>query len=330
MQTIKLQRTPLGMKKNKPQHLRDLLEKYRSNSLSEKEYEIFLSLLGQEPVDELNQTLEAQAISDWQGSRPLLENLKALQDKRKNRIRWRSFLWKSAAAFILLFALWFFWPAGDAKDMNFQTSYGETRNIILPDGSQVLLNANSTLTWIGGWEDRDQRSVILTGEAFFEVENADNMPFEVRTPHMKVRVLGTEFNVKTRGEETQVFLHSGKVNLDLEENGEEAVEMVSGDFVRFNYLNHSLESVSHSRKEDKASWVEGMLEFQNVSVPDILEEFESLYGKKFVLGNPELQDKRLDLSLPYADWDLVRKALEIALDVEFTISGDSIIVRKQK
>lgn len=314
------------MTNKESQQFANLLEKYWSNSLSEEEFQIFLNLLGQELVKQ-NELLDAQAAVDWQGSRAILKNIRIELDNRKNRSWWISVLGKSAAAIVLVCTVWFFWPGDNPLDLHFHTTYGETRNIALPDGSQVLLNANSTLTWINGWEDRNQRKVILSGEAFFVVKNAKDIPFEVHTPQMKVRVLGTEFNVKSRGDETQVFLHAGKINLDIEEAREETVEMVPGDFVRFNHVDHTLESVSHTRKEEKVSWVDGMLEFRNVRVAEVLEEFENLYGKKFMLGTTELLEKRMDLSLPYANWDLVRKALEIALGVEFSTATDTIIMK---
>lgn len=313
------------MTDQKSTQFKHLLEKYRSNSLSEEEFATFIRLLGHEQIEDEND-LETQAEYDWRGSKAILTELKANQVERKNRNWWMGVAWKSAAALLVLTVVWVFWPQEVPQNIVFQTNFGETRNVDLPDGSQVLLNANSKLIWSGDWEDKMQRSVTLTGEAFFDVKNTDNMAFEVHTPLMKVRVLGTEFNVKTRDEETQVFLQSGKVKLNFEDAGKEVVNMDPGDFVRFDHVNSTMESITRAHKEEKASWVDGMLEFQNESVSAILAEFKNLYGKSFRVDNTKMLDKRMDVSLPYADWDLVRKALEIALDVKFTSSNDTIIV----
>src|SRR5690606_37544042 len=100
------------------------------------------------------------------------------------------------------------------------------RSIELPDGSQVLLNANSQLTWAGDWKSLKQRTVELVGEAFFEVVRTGGLHFEVMTPHVRIDVLGTEFNVKSRGTETNVFLQSGKVHLEIQDQVNQEVEMV--------------------------------------------------------------------------------------------------------
>ncbi|HLT95036.1 MAG TPA: FecR domain-containing protein [Membranihabitans sp.] len=307
-----------------------LLEKYRANNLTHEEFQDFVLMIGKNGTKNSEQLMDQLYRDDWSESKNILRHIQKVRNHVSRRRLIRHWVMRSAAALLLLVTVWLVWPDRVPEDLVYGTGYGETRNIELPDGSQVLLNANSQIVWTGDWERQNARKVTLTGEAFFDVVKADHMHFEVITPDIKVDVMGTEFNVRSRGAETDVYLKEGKVRLEVNGPENQKMEMKPGDFVRFNHMNLTLESFSHSRKEDKASWVEGMLEFQNVSVPDILEEFENLYGKKFVLGNPELQDKRLDLSLPYADWDLVRKALEIALDVEFTISGDSIIVRKQK
>src|SRR5699024_1119953 len=123
-----------------------------------------------------------------------------------------------------------------------------------------------------------------------------------------------------------VFLHSGKVHLEIGGELLQSLEMDPGDFVKYDHQEKKLTSSTHRKLREKASWVDGMLEFRNERISQILKEFESLYGKSFFVKDDEVLEKRLDLSLPYANWDLIQRALEIALDVQFTISDDTIIV----
>lgn len=303
-----------------------LWEKFRSNSLTAEEFDEFVELL--KDYEEGNDLLiDDQAKMDWKDSRPLLEHIHSQQRKVVRKRQLMVWMGSAAAAIALILSAWYLWPDSIPGDVRYRTSFAETQPIVLPDGSKVLLNANSSITWSGDWMQKEKRSVILEGEAFFEVMNIDNTPFEVTTPDVKINVLGTEFNVKARGHETNVYLHSGKVHLDVAGYEEEVVEMQPGDFVRYDLVDNKLTTTGHNRLQERASWVDGMLEFQNESVPKILEEFENLYGKTFLLENSDLVNKRMDLSLPYTDWDLVRNALEIALDVEFTSSDETIIVK---
>ncbi|UII29625.1 FecR family protein [Fulvivirga ulvae] len=79
----------------------------------------------------------------------------------------------------------------------------------LPDGSIVYLNHHSAVNYNKGFE---ARIVEVSGEAFFEVAKA-NIPFVVRTVHGEVKVLGTEFNVKTATDELEVEVEEGVVEL---------------------------------------------------------------------------------------------------------------------
>lgn len=314
------------MRVNNIEHFKVLLEKYRTNNLTAEEFQDFTSFLNSGSKEE-DEALDLLARQDWQGSKAILQNIRSTQKRERHRLLWRRWALSGAAAIVFLCTAWVFWPDAVKEDMVYQTGYGETRNIELPDGSNVLLNANSKITWSGDWKDKDHRNIILEGEAFFDVVRKDGVHFNVTTPYVKVDVLGTEFNVKTRGLDTDVFLHSGKVNLEVVGANNQRVEMEPGDFVRYDNTAKRLMTSELKSLQEKASWVDGMLVFQNEYVPKILTEFENLYGKSFHLDNPELLEKRMDVSLPYADWDLVRKALEIALDVEFTVSKDTIIVK---
>lgn len=308
------------------QQFKNLLDKYRSNTLTDEEYDQFLRYLEGEG-SRMGEVIDDQARKDWQGSKELLKEIMDEQPAPRRSFKAWKLIPRIAAAVILMCTVWVFWPDSTPHDLVFETDYGETRNIELPDGSRVLLNANSRIVWKGTWSEVGHRSVTLQGEAFFEVVKTDDMHFEVATPDLTVDVLGTEFNVRSRGTETNVYLKEGKVRLEINSPDIQNLEMVPGDFVQYDHLAKNLKSTTHHSLQDKASWVDGMLDFQDESVPQILQEFENLYGKTFRIENEILLDKRMDVSLPYADWNLVRKALEIALDVEFTSSRDTIIVK---
>jgi len=313
------------MSKNRTSYFEDLWKKYRSNDLSPREFEEFVQFLAEKEnsVEELDRISK----DDWKDSKKILGNIRMAQDRRKRKNTFRNWAWRSAAAVMfLLGGIWLFGPQEIPEDLVFHTEYGETRNIELPDGSKVLLNANSKIIWNGAWEKRGLRSVELEGEAFFDVTGIDAMHFEVNTADVKVDVKGTEFNVKQRGGETDVFLHSGKVHLEIGGELLQSLEMDPGDFVKYDQQEKVLTSSTQNVLQQKASWVDGVLDFQDEKMSEILREFENLYGKTFRVEEDKLLDRRLDLSLPYANWDLIQRALEIALDVKFTITDDTIIV----
>ncbi len=91
-----------------------------------------------------------------------------------------------------------------------ETQRGQKSTIYLKDGSKVMLNANSKLTYPEQFSNKD-RLVTLEGEAFFEVSKDLERPFQVKTGDLITTALGTSFNVNTQKNGTHVALATGKV-----------------------------------------------------------------------------------------------------------------------
>jgi len=88
-------------------------------------------------------------------------------------------------------------------------AHEESKRHVLPDGSVVLLNSNSQISYV---INEEVREVKLKGEAFFKVEKGI-VPFVVRTPYGQVKVLGTAFNVNSNNEELEVEVDEGEVEV---------------------------------------------------------------------------------------------------------------------
>ena len=129
----------------------------------------------------------------------------------------------SAAAVVLLVAAFFiakFFNNNSTKSSKiFLAAYGERKNIQLPDGSDVTLNAGSKIEILGNF-GKSTRDVFLEGEAFFDVKHNEKLPFVVHTVAMDVKALGTAFNVKAYVDErtTETSLIRGLVEITLKEN----------------------------------------------------------------------------------------------------------------
>lgn len=311
------------MVRHRKERLTQLLVKYRNNTLSSSEYEEFLLLIGEDGAQEV---INAVAETDWREEGGFVEEVTEELERKSYKV----FHWAltMAASVLAVLSFYHFRPVDPAKPeyVSFQTTFGETRSVVLPDSSTVLLNANSSLSWNANWKEAGIREVNLVGEAFFDVKKIKGVQFLVESGEVKVKVLGTVFNVRNRGGATDVFLESGKVSLEIDAVSKKKLAMVPGNTVHYNRKNRDLVLKKSSTLDKSASWVAGMLEFENESLVDILSHFEELYGKKFQINNKALLQKRMDLSLPYADWELIRKAIEISLKVEFEEKNNVVIV----
>ena len=94
--------------------------------------------------------------------------------------------------------------------------YGESRQVILPDGSQVWVDAGSLLVYPKDFTDTETRTVYLTGEASFTVRKNTEKPFIVKTTYLDVQALGTVFTVASYPADscTSTILEEGSVKVD--------------------------------------------------------------------------------------------------------------------
>ncbi len=141
------------------------------------------------------------------------EGIEAGKNKKhiifRNRLVWM----KVAAVVTLLLVAFVFYIGRQNQNHTYHTTFGESRRVLLPDGSLVTLNANSSLRVADRWGRRTEREVWLNGEAFFSVRETkregEAVKFVVHTHDLNVEVRGTEFNVNTRKQQTRVVAERG-------------------------------------------------------------------------------------------------------------------------
>jgi transmembrane sensor len=173
--------------------------------------------------------------------------------------------WLWAAAVIPLFALIY---AGFSYfgQMKIHTDYAENKSIMLPDHSEVVLNADSKITW-SSRNFNKKRSVRLSGEAFLKVQKGND--FTIHTPSGIINILGTELNILSRDSLLKVTCVSGKVKVTshhqtvIIEPGENA-EWTEGVLMKKSVRN----------AEKVSSWKDGEFYFEDSRLVYIFVEIE--------------------------------------------------------
>lgn len=216
------------------------------------------------------------------------------------------FYLKIAAALLLLVTLsvTYYWQSRDVKVI-ISTNFGEKMDLVLPDETVVILNANSKLEY----NRKNPRDVHVEGEAFFHVKKKPETgaKFYVRTDNLAVEVLGTAFNVSTSAQETEVYLQEGKIKLELESD-EVSEIMEPGDL--FNYKTQSKPTLTKTKiaTNEKTDWTDGNLSLRETLVSVALGKLSKIYGFEYGEIPTELEDKRLGGDIPTTNEKL---ALEI-------------------
>ena len=209
-----------------------------------------------------------------------------------------------------------------------QTAFGELKTISLPDGSTVTLNANSSLEYAETWNNKEDRQVWLDGEAYFSVvHTAHDQRFQVVTPGMEIEVLGTEFNVNNRQQNTEVVLVSGKVKLGIKNpEQEKELYMAPGDLVAYSVAENTI-SQKVVNPDQYASWRDRDLLVDNISLGEIAQALESFYGFDIIIVDDSLKQKKLSATakLSLEDTTVLFTAISEIFDIQIKQAEDKII-----
>lgn len=252
-----------------------------------------------------------------QQSLKLLNGTDNVVPMRSKAIRW----WMASAAAILLATagIWFF---NANKKNSINTQYGEVSAKILPDGSEVTLNAHSNITYGKGWQEGNEREVWLKGEAYFHVKKTPQKSrFIVHADRFDIIVTGTQFNVTNRNGKTSVLLNEGSVTIRSKDGKE--IKMIPGDYVEM--INNEPEKAVLHNANTVTAWKERKMLFDSTTIQQAAKMIEDTYGITVQI-NESAASKTISGIMPNDNLDILLQALEIS---DFKIEKhDNIITIK--
>ena len=218
------------------------------------------------------------------------------------RVLWMTGL-AAAAAIALVFL--FVFQAGGPETITHMTAQGEQKEVELPDGSKVFMNAESELSYAANWSEK--RELHLKGEAFFEVEKGKK--FMVQTIQGSVEVLGTSFNVHARPARFQVGCYTGAVRVS-DAKGQEIAELTPGKTVK---QVGEAKPVQGAFKPEAPGWRDGVFSFNSVSFAEVIEEMERQFEVRIAYPD-SMQDAVFTGKFN-------NEAMDMAIDVVATVFG---------
>ena len=260
----------------------------------------------------------------WDKLEPLMED-KAKQGFKLNLIYIKIFT--SAAIVVLLSAIIFLTYNIKDQKIQYNTKYGQTLKVVLPDSSTVFLNGNSQLSYINNWDNDTDREVQVDGEAYFSVKHTKNdQKFFVRMANnLSVEVLGTEFNITKRNKKTRVVLSSGKIDLHIDnlKAGINVIQMKPGDLIEYQNISQSF-TKEKVDPNSYSAWKTNKLIFIHTQSGEVLENLKETYGLKINSSDKVILNKRVSGSAPTNNINSLVKALSETFDVDFILTGDTI------
>lgn len=238
-------------------------------------------------------------------------------------MRSRRIKWAAAAAIIFLTSIGVWQYIRTTAKLVMQTAYGETRQEVLPDGSEVMLNANTTLNY-RKWKAGTDREVWVNGEAFFHVKKtAQKNRFIVHTGHFDVVVTGTQFNVLNRNNKNNVLLKEGSVT--VQSNGQE-VYMKPGEYVEYNSTGIQKKDVNNA---PVLAWMEHKFDFEYTPMKEVASMLTEIYGIKVTLADKALADSTISGVMPNDNLDVFLQTLGALPGYDIERSDKEILIRKK-
>lgn len=194
-----------------------------------------------------------------------------------------------------------------------------TFSVELSDGTKVYLNANSTLEYPTQFSG-STREIRLTGEAYFDVTKDDKKPFIVRTPHTKIQVYGTKFNVNSYNEKSvKTALLSGSVGVQVE--GKKEIKIVPGQQLTMNTENGE-SFLTHVNVNKYEAWMNGYFRCDNEAIELILEDIAKWYGVEFFFESSAFRQIKISASINRnCSIDEVMELLSITSEVQIVKKG---------
>jgi len=255
------------------------------------------------------------------------------------RIR-RHPLFYVAASFIFLLlttSLFFY-----LRNSNRQETYTgiKTQRVLLPDGSEVVLNASSKLIYPKKF-DADNRAVSLVGEAFFKIKKDELRPFIIHTAHTQVKVLGTSFNLRAYPNETktETSLIEGALEVSFKDKSQKTILLKPKEklIVRNNPQQSKIESadiqlsnISFYHPKDSISmetlWLTNKLAFKDTRFDELALALERKYGVDISFQGTKARELRFNAVFEKENIHQVLNALKLAAPFGYQVTADKIVI----
>ncbi|MCX8997915.1 FecR domain-containing protein [Rhizobiaceae bacterium BDR2-2] len=169
---------------------------------------------------------------------------------------------------------------------DYRTDAGKTQELVLPDGSQMVLNGQSAVAL--DFADGRRGVRVLAGEAWFDVVHDERHPFHVAGKFSDVQVRGTAFAVRVDGDGDTIVLERGRVDAIHDRGDIAPVHLSAGEMVRAS--DAAMSAVAPFDSEEMLGWLEGRIVFSARPLGEALDAIKPYLNGTVVVLNRDLLD----------------------------------------
>lgn len=240
--------------------------------------------------------------------------------------------WKWVAAILLpvcvAFFTYYLLDSSPTADSPFivKAAKGDKATIELPDGTNVVLNSASQLSYLNNFGEKVRR-VQLNGEAYFKVAHDEKHAFIVQIGDLEVKVLGTSFNISAYKDDKEitVVLLEGKVGVYAQERSH---IMNPGDKIEYNKATHQIKT-TQVHPTDYIEWTKGNMYFEKESLENIMKTLSRIYDVEIRFDSGKLPKEYFTGTIPGGGIQNALNILMLTSPFYYEMDG-SVIVLKEK
>lgn len=289
-----------------------LLHKYLNASATAEE----LEQLKEDPefrayikIAEATQEFDTPYFKEVENLDSILKNREGSSSKIRSINPMKYFL-RAAAVIAVVVASYLFF---ESRDTSFSTEVAQRKELRLPDQSEVILNAQSSLSYNEkDWESN--RNLSLEGEAYFKVQKGEK--FRVETPQGVVSVLGTQFNVFSRGDQFYVKCFEGLVSVAFKDT---LMEVPAGNYLKL----EKDKLISFEITNDiSPAWINFESQFENATLETVLAELQRQYSVSVI--HTIRSDKKFTGRITHKDLNLALRSICEPLQLTYKITDNEV------
>jgi ferric-dicitrate binding protein FerR (iron transport regulator) len=291
------------------------LAKWLNNELSEEEVAKFKESKEYASYEKLREATDNLAGPDFDMDKAW-ENLNKRKANTESKViqlnPYKKYLGIAAAiAFIVVASFLYYGTLNE----EISTQYAERAAIVLPDASEVQLNADSQISYSKkNWDNK--RDIVLNGEAFFKV--AKGKRFTVTTENGTVTVLGTQFNVENRKGFFEVACYEGLVSVTY--NKKEVKLPAGNSLIVINGETQSME-IPNTKMP---SWMKNESSFKSIPLKYVMDEFQRQFNIEVITQNINT-DQLFTGSFSNTDKEIALQSISTPSQIKFKLEGNKVL-----
>ena len=213
----------------------------------------------------------------------------------------------------------------DTPQTYFSTT--EKSKVVLPDGTEVWLNSNTTLTYTKSGKP-NLREVSLEGEAYFDVKHDAQSPFIIKTEDVSIKVHGTQFNVNSykASKETVISLYEGSISMKIADMD---LFLKPGEEAYFNKKSKTI-NIEKENVEYAKTWKQDKIRIENKNMREVCKFLSKKYEVEIQIDPSISNDQSYTFTMKDQSLEEVFQIMSTITPIDYSFSENEIIITSKK